>query len=149
MPEPLILERNPAHDEISASVGRTAIEGIVSYLDSPLQIVERSADKPLVTSLPKDSQIAARLRDQLIEDVDAISELPENKDGLNLSRVESYKRRMGGAKKKLLFFDEANYEAAESIYHNGEEKVDHYGGGEFFGLLDVAIVKRMRKEEKV
>lgn len=133
------------HDELHASwIGGVAVEAVINHLDEPLQVVRYEGDALTSERLVADGTIARGLHDAYSGQRSLIAELPSQEEGLNMARVDAYRRTMGAPNKMVKVLSRADFDVARlTIGDDVEEDLR----GAYAPTLDVYIIQRDMKSE--
>jgi hypothetical protein len=148
LPDQVPQQAPEEHSLLLASqiaLGQSAIEGVgtETYLDMPLEDVTVYMHGDVGKSPMGEEDATEELRNEWLQQREAILALPSNAEGLNLDRVDAYRRKMGGRDVALRFLSPDNFRRSLDI---ARDKQDGHVTGHYSQEADVIAVIRDTSE---
>ncbi|HSX45179.1 MAG TPA: hypothetical protein VLF39_03710 [Candidatus Saccharimonadales bacterium] len=130
--------------EVASHLGSIGMGGVVNSLDGPVNFIQYKDGSNIPTALSAEDSVARSIKAELVEARDAILAMPSVEDGINMTRVDAFRQRIGVPKKHLKVLSPDNFNAARNQFRVESPTNDHNEGA-YQQHFDISIIRRDEK----
>ncbi|MGV9002132.1 MAG: hypothetical protein ACOH18_04245 [Candidatus Saccharimonadaceae bacterium] len=116
-----------------------ALQETISYLDRPLALTQLDKEKNTANRLSPDDKTLTDIHEGLLRMAAEIKNMPSHDEGINLERVDIFRRSMGIAKKPILILSSEDFKHASELGAGSSSETTV--SGEYLPVPDVIIMK--------